>query len=59
MKLITYLDEGKLRTLMVTFRDRYNTADGYVMKYAVGGLTIEIPAADIVAEHTLHDVWSS
>jgi hypothetical protein len=56
MKLITYMDEGKLRTLMVTeFRDRYNTADGYVVKYAVGGLTIEILAADIVAEHTLRE----
>lgn len=54
MKLITYLENGALRTLMVDeFRDRYNTSEGYMMKYAVGELKIEIPATDIVAEYTL------
>jgi hypothetical protein len=37
MKLVTYMDDGKLRTLMVDwFLDRYNTADGWTVKYGVG-----------------------
>jgi hypothetical protein len=50
MKLITYMDDGTLRTLMVDrFLDRYNTAGGYIMKYGVGEHKIEILEADIVA----------
>jgi hypothetical protein len=38
MKLVTYMDEGTLRTLMVDwFLDRYNTAGGWMVKVRRGG----------------------
>lgn len=54
MKLVTYMDDGKLRTLMVDWLlDSYHTSSDWMVEYGVGDHTIEIPADDIVAEYEI------